>query len=170
MAAGPRTGDVSLGGANGREPPAHMNSMLHRSFRPGCVLGLRPDGSQPVHNGLHDNLISLVEDRRSGADEAEIRPAGQAPGFKNFGQRTKSVVRSHRMCPAHFLDACSDHSSAYIDRFDPKPHHDGGCQPSRSGKAAEKGVPARRLIYMEGLWVISFAEGHDLFGGDAVAS
>ena len=62
-------------------------------------------------------LISLVEDRRSGADDTEIGPAGQAASFENFGQRANSVVRPHRMSPVHFLNACSDHSSAYIDRF-----------------------------------------------------
>jgi len=81
-----------------------------------------PDRSQPVHNGLHNNLISLVEDCRSRADEAEIRPAGEAAGFKNLRQCAKSIVRSYRMRPADFLNACTDHSSAHNDRFDAKSH------------------------------------------------
>src|SRR3954471_11680092 len=105
-----------------------------RRIRALHVTSTFPDRSQPVHNRPHNNLLSLVEDRRSRADEAKIRAAGEAASFKNFGQGAKPVVWSYRMRPAHFLNACSDHSSADIDRFDPKSHHDSRSEPSRSGK------------------------------------
>ena len=48
------------------------------------IPGRAPDRRQPFHNGFHDNLISLVEDRRSGADETEIRAGCASRRFQEF--------------------------------------------------------------------------------------
>jgi hypothetical protein len=71
--------------------------------------------SQPLYDGFHDNLILLVEYCRSGANETELRPAGQPASLQDFRSGSESLVRPHRMSPAHFFYASSNHSAAHID-------------------------------------------------------